>query len=36
MIREVPDKSRIIVDYPRIYGKKYICGKCGAQWRYEV
>ena len=35
MIREVQDKTRIIVDYPRIYGKKYICGKCGAHWRYE-
>ncbi|MHA1776804.1 MAG: hypothetical protein ACTSWC_08505 [Promethearchaeota archaeon] len=33
MIREVVDKSHIIMDYPLIYGKKYICGKCGTHWR---
>ncbi len=33
MIREVQDRSNIIHDYPIIYGKKYICGECGSQWR---
>ncbi len=33
MIHESVDKSNIILDYPRIYGKKYLCGQCGIQWR---
>jgi hypothetical protein len=35
MIRMVEDKGNIIMDYPRIYGKKYICGACGIHWRVE-
>ncbi len=35
MIREVEDREKIILDYPLIYGKKYICGRCGAHWRRE-
>lgn len=35
MIREVEDRSHIIMDYPIMYGKKYICGKCGSHWRRE-
>jgi hypothetical protein len=33
MIHESIDKHNIISSYPRIYGKKYKCGKCGTQWR---
>ena len=33
MIHESVDKSNIILDYPRMYGKKYLCGLCGIQWR---
>jgi hypothetical protein len=33
MIHESVDKSNIILDYPRVYGKKYLCGQCGTQWR---
>ncbi|MFW9872436.1 MAG: hypothetical protein ACFFG0_04980 [Candidatus Thorarchaeota archaeon] len=33
MIHESVDKSNIILDYPRVYGKKYLCGACGTQWR---
>ncbi len=33
MIHESVDKGNIIVDYPRMYGKKYKCGKCGVEWR---
>ena len=32
-IHESIDKSNIILDYPRIYGKKYRCGECGCEWR---
>jgi predicted RNA-binding Zn-ribbon protein involved in translation (DUF1610 family) len=35
MIREVQDPGHIIMDYPLMYGKKYICGKCGTHWRRE-
>ena len=35
MIREVVDRDHIINDYPVIYGKKYICGECGAEWVRE-
>jgi len=33
MIREIEDRSNIIMDYPLLYGKKFICGECGAEWR---
>lgn len=33
MIHESVDKSNIILDYPRMYGKKYRCGLCGCLWR---
>lgn len=33
MIHESIDKSNIISDYPRVYGKKYRCGTCGTEWR---
>jgi len=33
MIHETVDKSNIILDYPRMYGKKFRCGLCGTLWR---
>ena len=33
MIHESVDKGNIILDYPRMYGKKYTCGECGVIWR---
>ena len=33
MIHESTDKSNIILDYPRVYGKKFTCGSCGVIWR---
>jgi len=33
MIHESIDKSVIIMDYPKVYGKRYKCGKCGTMWR---
>lgn len=33
MIHESTDKTNIINDYPRFYGKKYRCGRCGQEWR---
>ncbi|MFX1567997.1 MAG: hypothetical protein ACFFCV_06490 [Promethearchaeota archaeon] len=33
VIQVVEDKSNIILDYPRVYGKKYRCGRCGQVWR---
>ena len=36
MFREVQDTDHIIMDYPVMYGKKYICGKCGAHWRRDM
>ncbi|MHA1471967.1 MAG: hypothetical protein ACTSQW_02590 [Promethearchaeota archaeon] len=33
MIHETIDKSNIILDYPRIYGKMYHCGSCSTDWR---
>jgi hypothetical protein len=32
-IREVIDKNIVLMDYPRIYGKKKYCCKCGYDWR---
>lgn len=34
-IYEEIDKTNIILAYPRIYGKKYKCGKCGGFWRLD-
>jgi len=31
-IQEKTDKTNIIMQYPRIYGKKYVCGLCGTNW----
>ncbi len=33
MIHESTDKGNIILDYPRMYGKKFKCGQCGLEWR---
>ena len=33
MIHESTDKETIIMDYPKMYGKKYKCGSCGQEWR---
>jgi predicted RNA-binding Zn-ribbon protein involved in translation (DUF1610 family) len=33
MMREVENRDHIIMDYPLMYGKKYICGNCGQNWR---
>jgi hypothetical protein len=33
MIHETIDHEIIILDYPRIYGKRYTCGSCGTVWR---
>ena len=32
-IHELIDKNDIICDYPRIYGKKYICSGCSCVWK---
>lgn len=32
-IHEIVDRTHIICDYPRMYGKKYKCGSCGREWR---
>jgi len=32
-IHESVDKTNIVLDYPRVYGKKYKCGQCGVTWR---
>ena len=32
-IREFNDKSNILMQYPRIYGKKYKCGICTTEWK---
>jgi hypothetical protein len=31
-IQEKIDKTNIIMQYPKIYGKKYVCGQCGTNW----
>jgi hypothetical protein len=31
-IHEVTDKNLVLMDYPRIYGKKKYCGICGLEW----
>ena len=32
-IHELIDKNDILCDYPRIYGKKYICSGCSCVWK---
>lgn len=32
-IHELIDKNDIICDYPRIFGKKYICSGCSCVWK---
>ena len=32
-IHEIIDRTHIICDYPRMYGKRYKCGSCGREWR---
>jgi len=34
-IHETIDKTQILCDYPRIYGKKYSCDQCGVVWREQ-
>ena len=33
LIHEMDDKNVILMDYPKIYGKKYLCGQCSYEWR---
>lgn len=33
MIHETVDKTNIILDYPKMYGRKFKCGECGTEWR---
>ena len=33
LIREIVDKTKIISPLAGLYGKKFICGQCGAEWR---
>ena len=35
MIHESVDRTKIISDYPRLYGMKYRCGSCGTEWREQ-
>ncbi|KKM16846.1 hypothetical protein LCGC14_1681750, partial [marine sediment metagenome] len=35
LIREVDDKTKILMDYPKIYAKKRCCVKCGFEWHAE-
>ncbi len=35
MFREVTDKTHILNPYPVVYGKKWVCGSCGQNWRRE-
>ncbi|MHA1339268.1 MAG: hypothetical protein ACTSO2_04705 [Promethearchaeota archaeon] len=32
MIFERTDKNHILLDYPRIYALKTVCGNCGCEW----
>jgi len=34
-IHETMDKTQILCDYPRIYGKKYSCDQCGVVWKEQ-
>ncbi|NVM34924.1 MAG: hypothetical protein HWN81_04965 [Candidatus Lokiarchaeota archaeon] len=33
LIHEMDDKNVILLDYPKIYGKKNCCADCGHEWR---
>ncbi len=33
LIKELLDKTNVIMMYPKMYGKKYRCGMCGCEWR---
>jgi hypothetical protein len=35
LIHETEDKNNIILDYPRIYGRKWRCGLCKTEWIYK-
>jgi len=35
MIREETDKSIMLNAYPPVYGKKLVCGQCGAEWHHK-
>mgnify|MGYP006288267541 CR=1 FL=1 len=35
MIHESIDKTHVIMKSPRVYGKKYKCGRCGTEWRIK-
>jgi len=35
MIHELEDKSKILLGYPKIYGRKFRCGFCKTEWREE-
>ncbi len=35
LIREVDDKTKILMHSPRIYSKKKCCGQCGYEWHGE-
>ena len=35
MIHESEDRDKILLAYPRIYGRKWRCGFCKAKWREE-
>lgn len=32
-IKELVDKTNVIFNYPRMYGKKSKCGECGVEWK---
>ena len=34
-IREVIDRSHIIMENPNVYGKKLVCGMCGKEWKTQ-
>lgn len=36
VIHELIDKTNVISFYPRVYGKKYKCGECGALWKVSA
>jgi hypothetical protein len=36
LIHEEIDKTKIILDYPRVYGKRYKCGQCGTFWYLPI
>ncbi|GAI10475.1 unnamed protein product, partial [marine sediment metagenome] len=33
MIHESEDKGKVLLAYPRIYGRKFRCGFCKTEWR---